>query len=92
MTNKKLNIKIPDYYIGKIYGYEARKVVEDFNLNYNIGSTVTYLLRANNKHETPKECIKKAINHLYFELERIENIENKNIYPRSGALISGGKL
>ena len=38
--------KIPSYYIGSVYGYEARKVVEDWNLSYNIGTAVTYLLRA----------------------------------------------
>ena len=36
---------IPDYYIGN-NGYEARKVVEGFELTYNIGTAVTYLLRA----------------------------------------------
>ena len=29
--------KTPNYYIGRVYGYEARKVVEDFDLSYNIG-------------------------------------------------------
>ena len=65
--------KIPDYYIGKVYGYEARKIIEDYSLNYNIGNAVTYLLRAENKHNTPKECIEKAIHHLQFELEKIQN-------------------
>jgi len=63
---------IPSYYIGKYYKYEARKVVEDFELSYNIGTAVTYLLRAEKKHDTPIDCIKKAIAHLEFELEKIE--------------------
>tara|TARA_R100000008_G_scaffold86525_3_gene79977 strand:+ start:713 stop:1258 length:546 start_codon:yes stop_codon:yes gene_type:complete len=71
------NSGIPDYYIGKIYGYEARKIIEDYNLNFNIGNAVTYLLRAENKHKSPQECIEKAINHLDFELQRLENIKNK---------------
>ena len=49
--------RIPNYYIGKVHGYEARKIIEDYELNYNIGTAVTYLLRANRKHETSKECI-----------------------------------
>ena len=69
MEEKDLNI--PKYYIGDRYGIEARKVIEDFNLSYNVGTAVTYLLRAERKHETPYECIKKAINHLEFELEKI---------------------
>ena len=64
--------RIPSYYVGKYHKYEARKVVEDFELTYNIGTAVTYLLRANRKHDTPIACIKKAIAHLEFELEKIE--------------------
>ena len=65
--------KIPTYYIGKTYKIEARKVVEDFDLTYNIGTAVTYLLRAKRKHKSPVECIKKAIAHLEFELDKIKN-------------------
>ena len=65
--------KIPNYYIGRVYGYEARKVVEDFDLSYNIGTATTYLLRAKRKHETSVDCIQKAINHLEFELDKIKN-------------------
>ena len=72
MKNKR-KFKIPNYYIGKVYGYEARKIIEDYNLSYNVGNAVTYLLRAENKHKTPIECIEKAINHLEFELDKINN-------------------
>ena len=70
--------KTPSYYIGRVYGYEARKVVEDFDLSYNLGTAVTYLLRANRKHSTSIDCIQKAINHLEFELDKIKN-EKTNI-------------
>ena len=65
--------KIPKYYIWKTYKIEARKVVEDFDLTYNIGTAVTYLLRAKRKHKSPVDCIKKAIAHLEFELDKIKN-------------------
>ena len=64
--------RIPSYYIGKYHKYEARKVVEDFELTYNIGTAVTYLLRAYRKHDTPVNCIEKAIAHLEFELDKIK--------------------
>ena len=32
---------IPNYYIGNTYGYEARKVVEDWDLSYNVGTAGT---------------------------------------------------
>jgi len=63
--------RIPSYYIGKRYKIEARKVIEDFELSYNVGNATTYLLRANRKHDSPIECIQKAINHLEFELEKL---------------------
>ena len=64
--------KTPNYYIGKVYGYEARKVIEDFDLSYNVGTACTYLMRANRKHKSPIECIQKAINHLEFELDKLK--------------------
>jgi hypothetical protein len=51
-------------------GYEARKVCDNFDLSYHCGTAVTYILRAYKKHETPVDCIKKAIAHLQFELEK----------------------
>ena len=65
------NDRVPEYYKGK-NGYMARKVVDNFDLSYNIGTAVTYLLRAHRKHETPAECIRKAIDHLNFELEKLD--------------------
>jgi len=62
----------PYYYTGKYHGYSARKVTEDFELSYNIGTAVTYLLRAERKHDSPIEDIQKAINHLNFELEKFK--------------------
>jgi len=66
---------IPNYYIGNTYGYEARKVCEDWNLSYNVGTAVTYLLRSSYKHDSPYDCIQKAINHLNFELDKLNNRE-----------------
>ena len=70
--NKMKNNRIPSYYIGSRYKIEARKVIEDFDLSYNLGTAVTYLLRADRKHDSPIECIQKAINHLEFELDKLK--------------------
>jgi len=62
----------PSYYSGTKYGYSARKVVEDFNLSYNVGTAVSYLLRAGKKEGNPAtQDIQKAINHLHFELDKL---------------------
>lgn len=77
--NMDLSVKtkdIPTYYISN--GIEARKVIEAFQSdNYNIATAISYLLRAGKKvyiNDSPsdsmKEDIRKAINHLKFELER----------------------
>lgn len=69
--------KPPNYYKGKYHNYEARKVVEDFELSYNLGTAVTYILRSGRKHTSPEEDINKAINHLKFELERLKLKEHE---------------
>ena len=74
----------PNYYIGKTYGIEARKVIEDFQAdNYNLGTAITYLLRAGKKEGNPMlQDIKKAINHLHFEIDRL----HKQSETRTGGL------
>ena len=81
MTKKE---EIPNYYIGKKYKIEARKVIEDFQADsYNLGTAITYLLRAGKKEGNPAEQdIRKAINHLHFELDRIYSESN----TRTGGL------
>lgn len=76
---KKMQEKIPEYYIGKTHKIEARKVVEDFQPDsYNLGTAISYLLRAGKKPDNPAvKDIRKAIDHLHFELDRIINEEKK---------------
>jgi len=63
--------KTPKYYIGKHKGIEAFDVVLDFQEdNYNLGTAITYLLRAGKKPNNPMaQDIRKAIAHLEKELE-----------------------
>jgi hypothetical protein len=63
----------PKYYIGKYKGIKAKDVCHDFELSYNLGSAVCYLLRAGKKEgNSAEQDIRKAIDHLHFELELIE--------------------
>jgi hypothetical protein len=63
--------KTPKYYIGKHQQIEAFDVVLDFQEdNYNLGTAITYLLRAGKKPNNPiTQDIRKAIAHLEKELE-----------------------
>jgi len=74
--NPIVDERVPSYYIGN-NGYEARKVVSGFDLTFNVGTAVTYLLRSSRKHKTPHECIRKAIAHLQFELEKLDEQHSK---------------
>ncbi len=74
--DESCNDKVPAYYIGK-KGMMAKDVVYEFDLSYNIGTAVTYLLRAKRKHKTPVDCLKKAIAHLEFELNFL-SLQKKN--------------
>jgi hypothetical protein len=87
MTNKE---EIPSYYIGEKYKIEARKVIEDFQAdNYNLGVAISYLLRCGKKEgNSAEQDIRKAINHLHFELDRIVQPNE----TKTGALLHGGKL
>jgi|TARA_R110000824_G_scaffold50046_3_gene140133 hypothetical protein len=76
--------EIPEYYKGK-NGYMAKDVVSNFDLSYNIGTAVTYLLRSKKKHnDGGLEDIRKAINHLHFELDNLTS------ETRTGALSPTG--
>ena len=67
------NPDVPDYYKGK-NGYMAKDVVANFDLSYNCGTATTYILRSKNKHKDGGvEDLKKAIAHLKFELEILED-------------------
>ena len=62
---------MPKYYIGKYKKIEAMDVVLDFSEdNYNIGTALTYLMRAGKKPDNPiTQDLEKAIVHLQRELE-----------------------
>ena len=85
MTKKEDYKKHPEphYYSGRKYGYSARKVGEDFDLSYNVGTACSYLMRAGKKEGNPAEQdIQKAINHLHFELDKLYKKSN----VKTGAL------
>ena len=64
--------RVPAYYVGR-NGMMAKDVINEFDLSYNCGTACTYILRNSKKHKSPIECLKKAIAHLEFEIEQLEN-------------------
>tara|TARA_R110000824_G_C14917991_1_gene647405 strand:+ start:36 stop:275 length:240 start_codon:yes stop_codon:yes gene_type:complete len=76
MTKKKDYKKNPEphYYTGKLYGYSAKNIVDDFGLSAWTAQAVQYILRAGKKEgNSPAQDIQKAINVLHFELDKLYN-------------------
>ena len=83
-TEELCERKIPAYYVGR-NGMYAKDVCWEFDLSYNVGTAVTYLLRSKRKHEDGGvQDLKKAIHHLNFELEILQS------KTRTGALAPTG--
>ena len=77
--------KTPLYYFGKYKKIESMDVVLDFcDNNYNLGTALTYIMRAGKKPNNPiTQDIKKAIVHLEAELEH--QIKLQAIKDESGS-------
>ena len=70
--------QVPAYYVGR-NGMMAKDVIWEFDLSYNVGTCVSYCLRSKRKHKDGGiQDLKKAIAHLEFELNHIENESKKS--------------
>jgi hypothetical protein len=61
----------PEHYGGADDPYEAIKVIEAWDLNFNLGNTVKYICRAENKNDTLTD-LKKARWYLDREIQNRE--------------------
>lgn len=61
----------PDHYHGKDNPYEAIKVIEAWNLGFNLGNVIKYISRAEHK-ENALEDLKKAKWYLEREINNRE--------------------
>ena len=74
----------PEYYTGKLYGYSAKDIVNDFDLSAWTSQAVQYILRAGKKEgSSPEQDIQKAINVLQFEIDRL----HEKSKTRTGQLV-----
>ena len=69
--NKKEMVNHPQHYQGN--KFEVIDVIEDYNLGFNLGNSIKYILRCEKKHRKTED-LKKAI--WYIERE-IKNTETK---------------
>jgi hypothetical protein len=66
------NVNHPTHYGGEDNPYEAIKVIEAWDLGFNLGNVVKYLSRAGKKGET-LEDLRKAAWYLQREIQNREN-------------------
>jgi hypothetical protein len=67
-----------NYYGDKESPYEAIKIINNLDLNFNRGNVLKYILRAGKKYEDKEiEDLQKAKNYIDYEIERLK-IMNKD--------------
>ena len=64
-------INHPQHYGGNDNTYEAIKVIEHYELNFHLGNTVKYILRAGKKDDRLQD-LKKAMWYLQREIDKIK--------------------
>jgi len=67
-------ISAPEHYIaGRLF--EPHLVIEDWDLNFNLGNVIKYISRAGRKGDILID-LKKARQYLDFEIDRLEREHN----------------
>lgn len=66
-------MSVPSYYVGAD-GSPAWDFLENFNLNYNRGCALKYLVRAGRKTPDPRDDLRKAIACLAREIELYDRV------------------
>jgi len=67
----KSTVDHPNHYGGKDDPFEAIKVIEAWDLGFNLGNTVKYIRRAGHKEDSSRvEYLKKALWYLQREIDK----------------------
>lgn len=72
-SNEKEAVNHPAHYNNHPSGIECIEVVR--HMSFNVGNAVKYLWRADHKHESPIEDLRKAQFYINDEIERLIKIE-----------------
>lgn len=74
MTENVDMVNHPPHYRGK--RFESIDIIEDFDLGFNLGNAIKYILRADRKGNKPQD-LAKAIWYLERELEKTNAQRNE---------------
>ena len=72
VSRKKEMIDHPNHYGGEDNPYEAIKVIEEWDLGFNLGNAVKYISRAEKKGNK-LEDLKKSIWYINREINKLKN-------------------
>ena len=72
MKDKTEMVNHPNHYGGETNPYEAIKVIEAWDLGFNLGNTVKYISRAGKKTNT-LEDLEKASWYINREINKLKN-------------------
>lgn len=70
-------INHPYHYTWHPSGVECKDIIQEFS--YNIGSAMGYLWR--HEYKNGVQDLKKAVQHIQFEIERLEDKQLDNTFP-----------
>lgn len=73
MSNTDDKINHPSHYTKG--GIEVINFIDSWNLGFSLGNCIKYITRANHKHESPIEDLRKARWYLNHEIERLEKLD-----------------
>ncbi len=79
-------INHPYHYTWHPSGVECKDIIQEFS--YNIGSAMGYLWR--HKYKNGVQDLKKAIQHIQFEIERLEKEKQDNYTHNTYEVTSDG--
>jgi hypothetical protein len=78
IPEEETNPVYPQHYGGGDNVYEAIKVIEAWDLGFNLGNTVKYIARCGKKDDELQE-LKKASWYLEREIAKLENAKKKEV-------------
>lgn len=84
--NGEEQVNHPNHYGGKDNPYEAIKIIEAHNLDFHLGNTVKYILRAGKKEdnsiiqelEKAKWYLERKINQLKIKQDELRTIQERS--------------
>lgn len=85
--DEREKVNHPEHYNPGVY--EVINIIEHYDLGFHLGNVLKYILRADKKHDTPKEDIEKAIWYLERYLNSVLEKQNEEAKESGSAADDG---